>query len=222
MPDRSPLGPRRSPVRVLAAGAQALLIGESSPCSSLHRTPPQLVPQLPHLLDTREKAVTIWSGGRHDRPADRGPAQAAQGSESELPGISLPAAIARARTMYEKEGRHGAPISAIARHWNYKSHLTGPVSVTLAALIKFGLLEYEGSGADRIAKLTPLALDILMKPEPAAEIKEAALRPPIHREMWTSSDRSYLRMTTCGTVWWPSDRSLRPVLLSSSVSTERR
>jgi hypothetical protein len=57
-------------------------------------------------------------------------------------------------------------------------------SLTVAALKKYGLLDYEGSGDARTASLTDLAVDILMKPDPLPGIQRAALTPPIYREMW--------------------------------------
>lgn len=57
--------------------------------------------------------------------------------------------------------------------------------VVLAALKKFGLLEDEGSGEGRRARLTDLALDIVLEGSPArAEaIRAAAVAPGIHQEL---------------------------------------
>lgn len=108
-----------------------------------------------------------------------------KGRSPSYPGISLYTAIERARTLYAREGKHSAPMSAITRHWGYKSPTTGPASVTYAALKKYGLLEEEGNGAERMGKLTPLALDILLNsPEAPNAVQRAALMPPIHAEMW--------------------------------------
>jgi hypothetical protein len=53
----------------------------------------------------------------------------------------------------------------------------------------FGLFEFEGSGENRSIRLTPDALAILLdqqsvSPERDALIKKAALKPPIHKELW--------------------------------------
>ncbi|MEK7280975.1 MAG: hypothetical protein AAB037_01310, partial [Chloroflexota bacterium] len=61
--------------------------------------------------------------------------------------------------------------------------------LTLAALIKFGLLATEGSGKERKARLTNLARKIILddrpnSPERDAATREAALNPAIHKEMW--------------------------------------
>lgn len=106
-----------------------------------------------------------------------------RGRSPSFPGISLPAAIERAKVVHQREGRHSAPIAAIMAHWGYKSP-SGPATVTFAALKKYGLLDDEGSGDTRVARLTDLAIEILMKPDPKEAIKRAALHPPIHREMW--------------------------------------
>ncbi|HEX8095412.1 hypothetical protein [Jatrophihabitans sp.] len=109
------------------------------------------------------------------------------GRSPSYPGITLGNAIKRAQKLYEKEKLHPTPIGVVAKHWGFKSNNTGPASVTYAALIKYGLLSDEGTGDNRQAKLTDLAVKILLSPdeaERAAALKEAALKPPIHAEMW--------------------------------------
>ena len=110
--------------------------------------------------------------------------QAPRGRSPSYPGAALESAIQRARTAYEKLRQHPAPIKAFTDLWGFKSPTTGPASLTVAALKKYGLLDYEGSGDSRTAKLTDLAVAILMKPDPMPAIQQAALTPPIYREMW--------------------------------------
>jgi hypothetical protein len=89
--------------------------------------------------------------------------------------------------IYEKEGRNAAPFEAILEHWGY-SPRSGAGSVVLAALRKYGLLVYEGQAA----RLSDLALTILWHEddtdERTAAIKEAALKPSIHAELWQKYD----------------------------------
>jgi hypothetical protein len=104
------------------------------------------------------------------------------------PGVNLETALERARTLYDRERRGTAPISAILDHWGY-SPGTGPGLVTLAALKKFGLLQDEGSGPSRKARLSPLALQIILddrddSPERDRAIRTAALSPTIHQDLW--------------------------------------
>jgi hypothetical protein len=108
-----------------------------------------------------------------------------RGRSPSYPGIALPTAIARAQDLYEHAQQHPMPLAAITGRWGYKAPTTGPASVTYAALKKYGLLEDEGSGAERIGRLTDLAVEIL-HPNPNREeaIRRAALMPPIHREWW--------------------------------------
>lgn len=54
----------------------------------------------------------------------------------------------------------------------------------LAALKKFGLVEDEGSGDERMAKLTGLGLDLVLDPDPAHIRRHTALVPRFHRQMW--------------------------------------
>ena len=143
------------------------------------------------------------ANGARRRPKGRSPS---------YPGISLKTAVNRAQVIYDKEGRNQAPMSAITGHWGYRSPGTGPATVTYAALRKFGLLADEGNGNDRVGKLSGLALDILMNPDPAETvlaIQTAALLPPIHREMWDQYGHNL-----------PSDETMRYRLVIQGGFTE--
>ena len=134
-----------------------------------------------------------------------------KGRSPSYPAVDLETAIHRARQLYEKERQHPAPVATVAGHWGYKS-LNGPAALTLAALKKFGLVEDEGSGDARRARVSDLAVGILAHPDDAqrrAAIQDAALRPPIHREMWEKYGDSL-----------PSDAALRWELTRDRGFTE--
>jgi len=102
------------------------------------------------------------------------------------PAISLEQAIHRARELYERERQHPTPVETVAHHWGYKS-LNGPAAVSLAALKKFGLLEDEGNGDARRARISDLAVDVLAHPDETQRrraVRSAALEPAIHQELW--------------------------------------
>ncbi len=142
-------------------------------------------------------------------PSDAPAHKRTKGRSPSYPGISLKAAVERAQVVLSREGRHAAPIGAITSHWGYKAHTTGPASVTYAALLKFGLLRAEGSGDERLAKLTDLAVEILMHPDPSTALQRAALLPPIHAEMWNEFGNDL-----------PSDENLRYRLVAQRGFTE--
>jgi hypothetical protein len=142
-------------------------------------------------------------------PSDTPAHRATKGRSPSYPGISLKVAIDRAKTVYGRERRNPAPIGAITSGWGYKSHTTGPASVTYAALLKFGLLADEGNGANRVAQLTDLAIDIIMKPDPTQEVQRAALTPPMNREVWEKYGNDL-----------PSDETLRYWLVRERSFTE--
>src|SRR5437870_2499127 len=101
------------------------------------------------------------------------------------PAIDLESAIERARELYAREGRNTAPNEAIMEHMGYSAK-SGPGFGVLGALKRFGLLRAEGSGKSR---LSDLALRIILdEREDSSErdkaVKEAALAPAIHREIW--------------------------------------
>lgn len=107
-----------------------------------------------------------------------------KGRSPGYPGVTLETALERVEKLYEVGRGHWLPLSEITKAWGYASPTTGPASVTYAALKKFGLLEEQGSGKERKAKLSALALEIVMNPDPAPYIKEAALKPQAHRDLW--------------------------------------
>jgi hypothetical protein len=113
----------------------------------------------------------------HARPKGRSPA---------YPAIPLETAIQRARQLHEKERTYATPVATVAAHWGYSS-MNGAALGAIAALKKYGLLDYEGSGDQRKAKLSQLAEVILQHPDDAVRrnaVAEAALRPALHRELW--------------------------------------
>src|ERR1700733_4242727 len=103
----------------------------------------------------------------------------AKGRSPLYPSINLETAIQRVRQLYEKERQHPTAVGTIVAHWRYKS-LNGPAAQTLAALKKYGLLEDEGSGENRKARISALADVIVAHPDEGmrmAAIREAALKP---------------------------------------------
>jgi hypothetical protein len=128
-----------------------------------------------------------------------------KGRSPSYPGIGLGEAVEKAAVLYQKEGRHAAPTDVITTHWGYKPK-TGPGLVAVAALKKFGLLEDEGGNGSRRARLTPLALSIVLdepdSPERQQLVREAALTPPIHAELWSDFGGRL-----------PSDQNLRRTLV---------
>lgn len=137
-----------------------------------------------------------------------------EGRSPSYPGIPLDEAIKRAKTIFENDGRASAPVTVILGHWGYKDG-SGPGTIALAALKKFGLLTDEGTGSKRKAKLTDLALRIILdtrenSPDRAALIREAALRPPIHSRLWSEFEGQM-----------PSDDTLRSKLVLDLKFTQR-
>lgn len=102
------------------------------------------------------------------------------------PAIDLETGVRRAGELWEQERQYPASVDTIVKHWGYRS-FNGPASLTLAALKKFGLVDDEGTGKERVAAVSDLAVNILANPDEEARltaIQEAALRPAIHRELW--------------------------------------
>lgn len=129
------------------------------------------------------------------------------------PAIDLQSAIARARVLYDKERRSAAPVDAVLAHWGYRPK-TGPGLRILSALKQFGLLNDVASGASRRVRLTDLAYKIIVddrpeSPERDGAIRECALNPRIHQQLW---DKHEGRL--------PSDQTLRYELRTERGFTE--
>ena len=98
--------------------------------------------------------------------------------------------------------------------------------VTLAALLKFGLLIDEGSGADRKAKLTDLALGILLderedSQERQALIRQAALLPTIHADLWETYSANLPSDATLR-LYLTKDRGFNPSALDDFIRQFRQ
>jgi hypothetical protein len=136
-------------------------------------------------------------------------AKVPKGRSPSYPGISLGTAVQRTKVIYERFKQFQQPMKAYTDAWGYKAPTTGPATVTFSALKKYGLVEDHGSGNDRTAVLTQRAIDILMKPNPADDIRAAALAPPIHAEMWQRFKNDV-----------PSDEALRYEFVAQRGFTE--
>lgn len=111
------------------------------------------------------------------------PRRAKKGRSPSYPGISLAEAEKRARELYDAERTHAAPITTIAEHWGYSPKSSGAKTI-LAALKKFGLVEDEGSGDNRQARLSDMGAELVLNPDPAGIRQQAALLPRFHRQIW--------------------------------------
>ncbi len=141
------------------------------------------------------------------QPAQTAPLKRRRTRSPSYPYLNIKEAIEKARSFWDAEKRHPAPIDAAAKNWGYEPK-SSAVALTVAALKKYGLLEDVGTagGNQRQVKLTESALKILLTeegtPEREAEIKTAALRPRLHRELWTKYGEQL-----------PSDQTLQSWLL---------
>jgi hypothetical protein len=136
-----------------------------------------------------------------------------RGRSPGYPAIGLEEALRRALQLYDREKRHLAPVSTILDHWGYKPGSGGGM-VVVAALKKYGLLEDEGSGSSRKARLTDFAIRILLDDREdsshrRALLREAALKPTIHAHLWEEYGGSL-----------PSDSTIRYKLLTERLFTD--
>lgn len=129
-----------------------------------------------------------------DEPVTPTPASKAAGGRSvSYPFISLEEAVARAKVLWDKEGKNLAYVSAAVSHWGYAEKSSGGRQ-TVAALKSFGLVEDEGSSEGRQIRLTDRALDILLDPDTSKKklaLRAAATAPKIYAELlvkWSANE----------------------------------
>jgi hypothetical protein len=101
------------------------------------------------------------------------------------PFISLEKAIERTKQVYDQDRRHAVPLKvACEQRWSYKPG-GSQADQTIAALRAYGLIEVNGTGADRTVKVSDRAHRILLNaPDASERVKDAALAPPINAELW--------------------------------------
>lgn len=104
------------------------------------------------------------------------------------PFIDLEDAIGKARILYQKARRSPVHLSVFANYLNY-SPKASSLTLIVSALKKYGLAVDEGSAEGRRLKLSDLGYDIIADTLPAspgreAKIREAALLPKAHRDLW--------------------------------------
>jgi len=104
------------------------------------------------------------------------------------PAISLKEALAKARLFLDNRiGRHAVGLETVAKIWDTTLKSSG-FKLHLAALRAFSLLENVPGGKEKMVRVSPVALDILVdypegSPGQQSAIQRAALSPAIHAEM---------------------------------------
>ena len=100
------------------------------------------------------------------------------------PIVDLGQAIELANVLHSTDRMHEVPFRLVVERWDYnsKSSMGGQC---VAALKSFGLIEIEGQGDRRKIRVSAKADRILGNaPDRNNLIKEAAINPPIHRELF--------------------------------------
>ena len=139
--------------------------------------------------------------------------QRRRGRSPSYPGIALDTALQRAEQLHDQDGQSPGRASTVLAHWGYGPK-SGQGLVVLAALAKYGLIDDQGVGDARRIKVSDRAKRILLdqrddSPERRQLVQEAALTPPIHREIWQECSGAL-----------PSDENLRHSLIFDRSFTE--
>jgi hypothetical protein len=106
-----------------------------------------------------------------------------------FPSIDLSAALERARDLYRVSPKHPVPLAVAAEEWGY-SPKSSTNLITAAALKRYGLVRDVGSSESRQLALTEDGRELAFLDQDRDEsprwsqlVREAALRPKIHRQV---------------------------------------
>lgn len=116
------------------------------------------------------------------KPTEANPPKKSKHRSPNYPSIGLEKALERSQTIKEQAGRNNMTASVAYGLWGYKA---GAGAQVVAALKAFGLIETTGEKEKRQIRLTETAWRILGNaPDRAQLLKDAALKPEIHKEVW--------------------------------------
>ena len=137
-----------------------------------------------------------------DQPSNeqKAPVKAPRDRSPAYPFISLKSAMERLAAFDSTFGRHPVPADKVGLAWKMKEK-SSQAFQTLAALKSYGLLEYKGSNADRVAMLTEDGRNYLRAQQQAIKsdiLKRCALRPRAIATYWQI---------------WGADRPIDPICL---------
>ena len=101
------------------------------------------------------------------------------------PAIGLRKALELAQKFWDSDKRQPVLVSRAATNLGFSAKSSAG-QLTLAAMKKYGLLDEEGAGDMRKLKLSEPAITLLNPSAPNRDelIKQAALKPAIHAELW--------------------------------------
>jgi hypothetical protein len=121
-----------------------------------------------------------------DKPKQT-PPKAPRHRSPNYPAIGLNDALKRAQVLGDQGGaKHAIPLTVAFDLWKYKS---GAGNQVAAALKAFGFARIEGKTDKRAVRLTEAARRILLNaPDREQLLKEAALTPSLHAELWKKYD----------------------------------
>jgi hypothetical protein len=111
-----------------------------------------------------------------------------QGRSPAYPGLNIQQALVKAKALYDAEGKYPAPMPSAFAAWGYGAKSSGGRE-TRAALKYFGMITVDGDTDTGKVKLTDKALRVLLderedQSEKQALIREFALTPPIHKQLF--------------------------------------
>ena len=110
-----------------------------------------------------------------------------QGRSPAYPSVTIAAALAKAKALYDAEGKYPTPMAQAVKHWGYSDKSSGG-RLLRAAMRYYGLITVEGDADNGMVKLTPDALSYLLdsredQTEKKQLVRKLALNPAVHKKL---------------------------------------
>lgn len=127
---------------------------------------------------SKEQAATNPEPESNGGGSGRGP------RSPNFPAISLADALAKARTLYEKDRRAWVSLGTVLSHLGFSEKLSGSTARVMSALRQFGLIEQN----DKLIRVSEAVVKLATlsdaAPERGKALRDCALKPQIYREIF--------------------------------------
>jgi hypothetical protein len=120
-----------------------------------------------------------------NEPAANGDVVVGRTRSPNYPSYKIDGALEKAELLYKAFKKFPVPIENASKTMGFASAASSTAAQAVATLKAYGFIDVQGSGAKRTVAVTDAAVRIIARhPDRAKLLKEAALAPRIHKELY--------------------------------------